>query len=183
MFDLRITYICAHCGGFAEVPFLEVEAFDSGTTLTCNRCGEDTIFGLDTPGKCVEWYEELKALQELLAVRDGEVVEMRQVIEILGDQSYRLDALTKAVADELRAERDEARAAVQKLEKIITSDTCCAYCGVAYPEGTPRFGGDVLTEHIKVCPEHPMRETEQHIKELERELEAISLEWVYRREK
>ena len=40
-------------------------------------------------------------------------------------------------------------------DHIIT----CVYCGQTYPENTPTHGANVkvLTEHIKVCPEHPMR--------------------------
>jgi len=67
-------------------------------------------------------------------------------------------------ADELLKQR------LAKLEEIIRQDTCCAYCGQAYPQGTPRFGDDALTEHIKVCSEHPMRELEKRIKELEEAL-------------
>lgn len=114
VFDLRITYICAHCGGFAEVPFLAVEVFDSGTVLTCNRCGKDTVFDLSTP-----------------------------------------------------KERADSFAEIERLRRITSIDTCCAYCGAAYPEGTPRFGGNALTEHIKVCSEHPMRQAEERIKALE----------------
>ena len=44
--DLRITYICAHCGGFAEVSFLAIEIFDNGITLTCDKCGKDTVLHL-----------------------------------------------------------------------------------------------------------------------------------------
>ena len=47
--DLRYTYICAHCGSFAEVSFWSIEAFDNGTTLTCDKCGEDTVLLLLTP--------------------------------------------------------------------------------------------------------------------------------------
>lgn len=36
----------------------------------------------------------------------------------------------------------------------------CAYCGTAYPEGTPPHGASVLTEHIRVCEKHPMRKLE-----------------------
>jgi hypothetical protein len=46
-------------------------------------------------------------------------------------------------------------------DKIIT----CVYCGEAYPAGTPTWGSDVqvLTDHIKVCSKHPMREAEAQI--------------------
>lgn len=42
----------------------------------------------------------------------------------------------------------------------------CVYCGMAYPEGTPPHGTSVLTDHIKVCEKHPMRQAEQTIKTL-----------------
>lgn len=45
-FDFRITYICACCGGFSEISLLEIECFDNGTTLTCDKCGGQTVFGL-----------------------------------------------------------------------------------------------------------------------------------------
>lgn len=39
----------------------------------------------------------------------------------------------------------------------------CVYCGHEYPQDTPAWGNDVLTEHIRVCPKHPMREAEGKI--------------------
>ena len=39
----------------------------------------------------------------------------------------------------------------------------CVYCGMEYPEGTPTHGASVLTEHIKVCKKHPMRELESQL--------------------
>lgn len=46
--------------------------------------------------------------------------------------------------------------------RIIT----CVYCGKEYPQGTPAAGSQVLTEHIKVCDEHPMRALEDDRKRL-----------------
>ncbi len=42
----------------------------------------------------------------------------------------------------------------------------CVYCGTAYPPGSPTHGAAVLTEHIKVCEKHPLREAEAKLKEL-----------------
>jgi hypothetical protein len=41
----------------------------------------------------------------------------------------------------------------------------CVYCGMEYPSGTPASGSDVeaLTEHIKICKKHPLREAEEKI--------------------
>ena len=39
----------------------------------------------------------------------------------------------------------------------------CVYCGHEYPQETPACGNEVLTEHIKVCPKHPMRKAEADI--------------------
>ncbi|MFH1972136.1 MAG: hypothetical protein ABIJ18_01520 [archaeon] len=46
----------------------------------------------------------------------------------------------------------------------------CVYCGVAYPEGTPPHGSKVLTDHIKVCEKHPLRDAEQKILKLRKAL-------------
>lgn len=62
-----------------------------------------------------------------------------------------------AGAKQLERERDEAREWVRRLtseSRVLT----CVYCGHAYPPGSPEHGADVLTEHIKVCEKHPMRE-------------------------
>jgi hypothetical protein len=42
----------------------------------------------------------------------------------------------------------------------------CVYCGMAYPQGTPASGSKVLTDHIKVCPKHPLRAAEETIAKL-----------------
>ena len=39
----------------------------------------------------------------------------------------------------------------------------CVYCGHEYPQETPTWNNDVLTEHIRVCPKHPMRKAEADI--------------------
>ena len=39
----------------------------------------------------------------------------------------------------------------------------CVYCGHEYPQDTPAYGSQVLTEHIKVCESHPMRKAEADI--------------------
>ena len=36
----------------------------------------------------------------------------------------------------------------------------CVYCGQEYPQETPAWGCQVLTDHIKVCEKHPMRAVE-----------------------
>jgi len=42
----------------------------------------------------------------------------------------------------------------------------CVYCGMAYPEGTPPHGSQILTDHIKICEKHPMRKAEETIVKL-----------------
>ena len=49
----------------------------------------------------------------------------------------------------------------------------CVYCGMAYPEGTPPHGAKVLTDHIKICEKHPMREAEDTILKLRRALAGL----------
>lgn len=40
----------------------------------------------------------------------------------------------------------------------------CVYCGLEYPQGTPATGDQVLTDHIRICPKHPLRAAEEKIK-------------------
>ncbi len=46
----------------------------------------------------------------------------------------------------------------------------CVYCGEEYPQDTPTWGDKVLTEHIKICPKHPLREAELKIEKLRKAL-------------
>lgn len=41
--------------------------------------------------------------------------------------------------------------------KQVTHTLTCVYCGHEYPQGTPASGSEVLTEHIKQCEKHPMK--------------------------
>ena len=58
------------------------------------------------------------------------------------------------------------------MEKTPNTLTC-VYCGMAYPEGTPPHGARILTEHIKVCEKHPMRQAEATISKLRSALEGL----------
>ena len=42
----------------------------------------------------------------------------------------------------------------------------CVYCGHQYPNGTPAAKHHALTEHIKRCGKHPLRDAELKIKKL-----------------
>lgn len=52
------------------------------------------------------------------------------------------------------------------LGRVLT----CVYCGHEYPQDSPAWGNQVLTDHIKVCAQHPMRAVEARVKELEQAL-------------
>lgn len=49
--------------------------------------------------------------------------------------------------------------ALANQHRILT----CVYCGHQYPQGTPPASAEVLTEHIKSCPEHPMRKLQEQL--------------------
>jgi len=44
-------------------------------------------------------------------------------------------------------------------KRILT----CVYCGHEYPQDTQAHGSEVLTDHIKICEQHPMRKAESDI--------------------
>ena len=47
--------------------------------------------------------------------------------------------------------------------EVMGNILTCVYCGMAYPEGTPPSGSQVLTDHIKECRKHPLRKAEEKI--------------------
>lgn len=66
----------------------------------------------------------------------------------------------RARLDQAERERDEARAWVRRMtstQRVLT----CAFCGEAYPPGTPESNNEALTAHVHVCAKHPMREAER----------------------
>lgn len=42
----------------------------------------------------------------------------------------------------------------------------CVYCGHQYPNGTPAAKHQLLTDHIKICEKHPLRDAEIKIRKL-----------------
>jgi len=107
---------------------------DEEAVHSCGVCGSDLT--LVRPGKYQCEKCELTALLE--SVREEEREQCTQIVANLKQQ-------------------------LAELQRQLQEDTYCAYCGHKYPKGTPRFGGNALTEHIKVCPEHPMRECEREL--------------------
>ncbi len=71
----------------------------------------------------------------------------------------------KGENEKLKSERDEARAYARVLVRE-TQTLTCVYCGQSYPPGTPTHGSETLTEHIRICGKHPMREIERQLSEL-----------------
>lgn len=70
------------------------------------------------------------------------------------------------------AERDEAREWVERMQQEARVLTC-VYCGHAYEPGTPTHGTQTLTDHIKVCEKHPLRQAENRAQDLLKALEWI----------
>lgn len=54
-------------------------------------------------------------------------------------------------------------------QQILT----CVYCGHQYPDGTPAAKHKLLTDHISVCEQHPMRAAEQKIARLRSALAGL----------
>lgn len=68
---------------------------------------------------------------------------------------------------------ETVREVSEKLESVGRRVLTCVYCGMEYPDGTPAWGSDVLTEHIKVCDKHPMRKAETTISRLREALVGL----------
>ncbi len=55
----------------------------------------------------------------------------------------------------------------------MSNTLTCVYCGMAYPEGTPPHGNQILTDHIKICEKHPLRQAEVKITKLRKALISL----------
>lgn len=55
-------------------------------------------------------------------------------------------------------------------QRIVT----CIYCGYAYPTGTPTNRHKRLTDHIKVCPDHPMKKVVEALQGTLHSLEYVT---------
>jgi hypothetical protein len=53
----------------------------------------------------------------------------------------------------------------------------CVYCGHRYPPGTPDVRDDVLYEHIKKCPKHPLSKALNEIEKLKALIERYKVCW------
>jgi hypothetical protein len=61
----------------------------------------------------------------------------------------------------------------KRSNKMSDPIVTCVYCGHEYPNGTPAAKHELLTEHIKVCEKHPMREAEKKIEKLRAALAGL----------
>ena len=50
----------------------------------------------------------------------------------------------------------------------------CVHCGHEYPQGTPASGSEVLTEHIRQCPKHPMKLLSEQLEEVRETRNAMA---------
>lgn len=72
-------------------------------------------------------------------------------------------------------EREEARDWVRRITTAARVLTC-AFCGEAYPPGTPTDNHEALTAHVRVCAKHPMREVERERDEMRKLLSRLRVE-------
>ena len=77
-------------------------------------------------------------------------------------------------ANSARNDRDEAREWVERMQREARVLTC-VYCGHAYEPGTPAHGTQTLTDHIKVCEKHPLRQAEEERDQLQKALVNVLL--------
>lgn len=87
------------------------------------------------------------------------VPELCAAIAAIEERDAEIATLTRQLA--------EAREFGEKAAKLY-NDTLvlrCAFCGEAYEDGTPPSRHERLTDHVKVCPAHPMRDVERQLAE------------------
>lgn len=79
-----------------------------------------------------------------------------------------------ALADEVSPDPARAHAALMCIRAAVAARVLtCVYCGHEYPQDTPAAGDQVLTDHIRICPQHPLRKAEAAIRSLRSALEGV----------
>lgn len=76
-----------------------------------------------------------------------------------------------SLSDDERTELERLRAervAIQNDERSLT----CVCCGHLYPPGTPTSNHHALTEHIRRCSKHPMKDAFDVLRDVEDYLEG-----------
>jgi hypothetical protein len=102
--------------------------------------------------------QQARVIGETLRTFKSENVSLPEGVRLLGIR-----------AEQVESERDEARRfgenAAKQYNDLLAQSTevTCAYCGQTYPAGTPRRGDGALTDHIRTCPQHPMRALESDL--------------------
>ena len=83
---------------------------------------------------------------------------------------------------QLQSKLTAAQANIKELEEWVNDLQSglyinCVYCGHRYGprESTPAVMADVLYEHIKICPKHPLSKAQQTIAEQAKEIERLKL--------
>lgn len=70
-------------------------------------------------------------------------------------------------------ENVEAENAMVDTTKAENTVLTCVYCGHQYPDGTPAAKHKLLTDHIRACEKHPLRDAEQKIERLRKALVGL----------
>ena len=86
------------------------------------------------------------------------------------------DTASVSMGEALRTRIMELEAQVERVFSECSGNArtvACAYCGVQFSEGTPRYQNETLTEHGRTCGKHPMRELEVKLAKSEANVEKL----------
>ena len=123
------------------------------------------------PTKTVKAYiENTKKLQELNAAPLHNVHKMDELLGVMDVQWYAFTVEDINYLDTLKiGDPDRMVEASTPDQSVVT----CVYCGMEYPRGTPTAKAKDLTDHIKVCTKHPMRQAENSVKEANERIDRM----------
>ena len=132
--------------------------------------GSDERYKLDLPPELWSMIEDIKRERDELATENEQLKQSNGAMQCCGAD----DGLSCGdCLDCVRRERDEARTwAEETVKKIVEGRVVtCVYCGHKYEDGTPTSQDERLTEHIRICEKHPMRQVERERDEAREDLQ------------
>jgi len=117
--------------------------------------------------------------------------ECRQLVQLA--EAGRLIEELQRLVDQLQSEsvvlmqaRNQARRlaeeACDRYNKLLaktgkTGHVTCAFCGHRYEDGTSESQNTRLTEHIRECQKHPIRDMERQLAQIRSVLKRLRLRW------
>lgn len=117
-------------------------------------------------GGSTTYENEDDAAEEMELLQEGYNYGVESQIKEIASLRSEVQKLRAWRANGCTHPQEMVRAAMESgtVHNVTARVVTCVFCGHEYPDGTPTSQNDKLTEHIRACEKHPMREVERQFR-------------------